>query len=506
MKIEYVSKTDVGKKRGHNEDSHGVYSEENLFFVCDGMGGHAAGDYASQKVVETVIEVMKRYPSSELTELIAEQPSGVPFSGRQLVSMVMLANRRLFKLAIMYPDLRGMGTTFTSVKFEENYVNVVNVGDSRVYRLRNSKLTQLSVDHSWMEEMLQDGELHEKEADKFEQDNVITRAMGTDPKIKVDWKGCQVKKDDIYLLCSDGLNGEIDDNIISEILNNNKNNLKKAADELIRAANDAGGSDNITVILAKATEKVSGAPSMLMDEIITVEPTEENLKKLDSYIDKKFPPKKTRVPQGVQIKKTKFYENPVITGLLIFGLIFGIAVMINKPFSSEPDRDTSLEMRNLGDLAVRTSPSGAQVSLFLEDDLVERKSAPADFLSLDKGVYRVEIEDSGYEKETLNINLKSGDRKVERIVLTPQAELTLTTELSHGFEPSDNIYINGEPWEYYGSPLMVRQVGMIGKKINLNRSKEYTIKVGDSEKTIEIYEEQDKVGLKLKDGNIILER
>jgi len=159
MKLEYTAKTDVGRVRDHNEDSFGVYYEGDLFFVCDGMGGHAAGDYASQKVVETIIGLMRKYPSVDLDQIILKEPAQIPYLGRLLTSMVMLANRRLFRLAVMYPKLRGMGTTISSLLFSEGYVNVVNVGDSRAYRFRDSELSQLSVDHSWVEEMLEDGEI-----------------------------------------------------------------------------------------------------------------------------------------------------------------------------------------------------------------------------------------------------------------------------------------------------------------------------------------------------------
>lgn len=502
MNFKYIAKTDVGKKRDHNEDAYGVYSEQGLLFVCDGMGGHAAGDYASQKVVETIVQLMKAYRSSaDLEEIMLKQPSDVPRLGRVLSTLVMIANRRVFNLAVMYPKLRGMGTTFASVLFDQGYVNVVHVGDSRVYRLRDHKLTQLTTDHSWIEELRQDGEIREQEIGHFREKNVITRALGTNPSTKVDWKGCKLKERDVYLLCTDGLCGEIDDNTITGILNENKDDLDKAASELINAANDAGGSDNITVILVKVQEDIPQHPPVKMNEIITLSLDEEFYAGMDSYIEKNYPLLKTKVPKGVKREKRRLYKNPLIVAVSAVLILFSIVVFIKKPWKAgvAPSDITH------GDILIRTNPAGANVKLYAGGYLVEQKPSPADFLSLEEDKYIIEIEKTGYEKKKLTITVIKGMQKLQNVNLTAHAEIQLSLGISPGFNPTDQVYIDDKLCEYYGKPLTIQRIGVVGKDIRVERGRNYKIKVGDFEKIITVTREQDIVKLKFENGDITIE-
>lgn len=499
MKIEYAVKTDVGKKRDHNEDSYGVYIEKNLFFVCDGMGGAAAGDYASQKVVETILQLMK----ADLKSIILNEPMNVPYSGRLLSTLVMLANRLLFRIAVMYPKLRGMGTTFTSVFFDDGCANVVNVGDSRVYRFRNSKLTQVSVDHSWVEELRQDGEIKTREVRHFHEGNVITRAMGTGPQVKVDWKGCALKEGDIYLLCSDGLTGEIDDNEISKIIRENKVNLNIAASKLINAANDAGGSDNTTVILVKVKEEIPQPSEVRMKEIITLSPTEEIDAALDSYIDKNYKLTKIRVPKGVVREKQKLHKNPVFIAVAAVVILLGVLALIKQPWIERTGADTS--DLTIGDILIRTMPPGAEVKLYRGEDLVKQKISPADFLSLEEAEYKIEVEKSGYEKKWLHVSVYKGKQEVLNISLNPQAKIWIILGILPGFDSGEFIYINDELCKYYGKPLTVQRVGMVGKSISVERGKKHKIKVGNVEQVISVPRGKDTVRVKLEDGAITIE-
>ena len=503
MKIEYAVKTDVGKKRDHNEDSYGVYIEKNLFFVCDGMGGAAAGDYASQKVVETVIQFVKRCSETRLKNILLKQPQNVPYSGRLLSTLVMLANRLLFRIAVMYPKLRGMGTTFTSVFFDDGFANVVNVGDSRVYRFRNSKLTQVSVDHSWVEELRQDGEIKTQEVRHFHEGNVITRAMGTGAQVKVDWKGCALKEGDIYLLCSDGLTGEIDDNEISKIIRENKVNLNIAASKLIDAANDAGGSDNTTVILVKVKEEIPQSSAVKMEEIITLSPTKEVDATLDSYIDKNYKLTKIKVPKGVVREKQKLHKNPVFIAVAAVVILLGVLALIKQPWIERTGADTS--DLTIGDILIRTMPPGAEVKLYKGEELVEQKISPADFLSLEEAEYKIEVEKSGYEKKWLHVSVYKGKQEVLNISLNPQAKIWIILGILPGFDPGEFIYINDELCKYYGKPLTVQRVGMVGKSINVERGKFHKIRVGNVEQVISVTREKDTVKVKLENGAITIE-
>jgi protein phosphatase len=415
--FEYAAKTDIGKKRDHNEDAYGVYPEDGLFFVCDGMGGHAAGDYASQKVVETIILLAEARSFENFSGIVRDEPSEITFYGRILTTMVMLANRRLFRLAVMYPKLRGMGSTFTSVMFDEGYVNIVNVGDSRVYRLRDNSLQQLTVDHSWVEELKQDGEISENEVDNFRENNVITRAIGISPDSKIDWKGSLVQENDVYLLCSDGINGEISDDEITSILNAYGSDLDAAADALITAANNAGGSDNSTVILVRIKNlMLQPDETVAMDNIVTVSTDNLFNAELDRYIDRYFPLNLTEVPKGVEKERTYFYKSPIFIAVMFVLLIFGFMLLINQPWK-ETLSSVQVKQYHKGDILVRTQPAGADVKLYKDDSLVKRKISPADFLSLEVGRYRLEIEKHGYEKRVIGVVVKNKQKIINEKLL-----------------------------------------------------------------------------------------
>lgn len=505
IKFEFVAKTDVGKIRDHNEDAFGIYPEQGLFFVCDGMGGHASGDYASKKTVDTVQNLIRNHVQNKKEDFVLKEPERVTPCGRLLSSFILLTNRLLFRLAVLYPKLRGMGTTFVSVMFEDSYVNIVNVGDSRVYRLRNSELTQLSVDHSWVEELVQDGEINKEEVDSFSERNVITRALGTDAEGKVDWKAIKIKKDDIYLLCSDGLCGEIDDNLIKNTLNDNTENLESAVSELIKAALDAGGSDNVTVILVRIKDEITKEPDDInLNELITISTDQRINNMLDAYIDKKFNLNSIDVPKGVEREKEKFYKNPIFIAIVAIIMIFGVLTIIKSPWISSSSTSSLPQDQTVGDILIRTQPIGATIKLYKDSELIEEKIAPADFLSLEAGAYSIDIVREGYEKKTMEVFSKEGKQELWEVFLTKKAELQLILGINHGFDPNDFIYINDNICKYYGQPLTVQRIGFVGKNISIERGEKHVIKVGDIEREIIIPDNKNNVLITFENGNITI--
>jgi protein phosphatase len=259
MKIRLTGKTDVGLQRELNEDNFGIIEALNLAVVCDGMGGHAAGEIASKSAVDTIIRLHtdSRPPSG--TETAFDLPGDFSSEGKFLTSTVRIANTRIHKNAQSKVGLSGMGTTVVAAIFHHDRISICHVGDSRAYRVKNGVLQQLTEDHSWVNELIAAGQLSRDEAREFPNRNVITRALGVREKVKVDLREEKVNQGDIFLLCSDGLVGCLPDEDILEIVTAGGDDLDKIADDLIAGANSGGGDDNITCALMQVLE--TGEPS-----------------------------------------------------------------------------------------------------------------------------------------------------------------------------------------------------------------------------------------------------
>jgi protein phosphatase len=240
--VEQAGRTDVGRQRSANEDS--LVVDPPLFAVADGMGGAKAGEVASAVAVEAV------EGATESTE----PPEA------QLAGIVREANRRIYDLAVADESRRGMGTTLTLAKLHGDEVSLAHVGDSRAYRLRDGELEQLTRDHSLVAELERSGQITPEAAEHHPQRSIITRALGPEPEVEVDTYTLAARDGDLFMICSDGLTSMISDGEVGSILRS-AGSLDEAADELVRAANQSGGKDNITVILFRLAEEASaGAP------------------------------------------------------------------------------------------------------------------------------------------------------------------------------------------------------------------------------------------------------
>ncbi len=237
--LKTFSVTNIGRKRRMNQDY--VYSSEqpvgrlpNLFVVADGMGGHNAGDYASRTAVETIVEK------------IADSPESDPL--RIFEHAIQAANTRIRELAAAARELEGMGTTVVAACVGEGVLYVANVGDSRLYVVNRSGIRQITRDHSWVEEMVRRGGLGRAEARNHPDKNIITRAVGAEDTVKADFFSVPIEKEDEILMCTDGLTNMLEDEQIRMILGGGRDIVEKAQ-ELVNAANENGGRDNISVIL-----------------------------------------------------------------------------------------------------------------------------------------------------------------------------------------------------------------------------------------------------------------
>lgn len=251
MKITFGALTHKGMKRDHNEDSFLVYPEQGLFAVADGLGGHASGEIASKLACNEVRDFFERTGNDREATWPFKLKHTLSYDENRISTAVQLANASVHERSRSDPRCHGMGTTVVALYFTpEGKAVVAHVGDSRAYRLRDGKLSRLTVDHSLVEEYVRMGKLSQKEAESFPQKNIILRALGQQKKVDVELSTDSPRPGDTYLLCSDGLSGMVDDaNIQQFILDNPK--PEDAVKVLIDAANAAGGHDNITCVLVR---------------------------------------------------------------------------------------------------------------------------------------------------------------------------------------------------------------------------------------------------------------
>jgi PPM family protein phosphatase len=228
--------THTGRKRRHNEDAYVL--QPPLFAIADGMGGARAGEVASSLAAAAL------------------QSGEVDGNGKErVIALIQAANRSVYERSSQDAEVAGMGTTMTVALVEDATVTLGHVGDSRAYVLRDGELEQLTDDHSLVAELVRGGKLSAEEAEHHPQRSVITRALGTDPDVDVDTFTVEAQDGDVFVLCSDGLTDMIGDDEIGEVLAGSRENLKEAAEELVRRANKAGGQDNITVVAFEMTDE-----------------------------------------------------------------------------------------------------------------------------------------------------------------------------------------------------------------------------------------------------------
>ena len=261
-----IGLTDTGKVREHNEDTIACDADIGLLVMADGMGGYNAGEVASGIAVKTITNLVRE--SIEREDLLSDDStSGLSRTSIILRDAIHRANKIIFQTAKTQPQCEGMGTTIVSALFFDNRVSIAHVGDSRAYRVRSNKLEQVTMDHSLLQELVDRGFYSPEEAQRAANKNYVTRALGVEPNVEVEIQEQTVQKGDFYLLCSDGLSDMVEDDDIHLTINTFGDNLDAVAKHLIQLANDNGGRDNVSVVMARVMDPFP-ARKKLFDKIL----------------------------------------------------------------------------------------------------------------------------------------------------------------------------------------------------------------------------------------------
>lgn len=272
LKLKAIGKTDKGLVRSGNEDNLHLDPANHVYVVCDGMGGHQAGEVASMLAVEVVRMAFRRFRTELTGDPQLDLGVELPASTDLLLKSIRLANRAIYSRATDDRALAGMGTTIVAVAFEGHTLTVAHVGDSRAYRLDESQLTPLTTDHSWLTEIQKTQQLSREEASTLVGKNIITRALGVRDFVEVDYQIMKAKTGDIFILCSDGLCGFADDEEIFQVARKHREDISKMADSLVQMANDRGGMDNVTVVVIQVADI---EPSSIAERALSTLPREQ---------------------------------------------------------------------------------------------------------------------------------------------------------------------------------------------------------------------------------------
>jgi protein phosphatase len=402
----------MGRVRKNNEDSFLVDRESRLVVVCDGMGGHSKGEVASALAIETLQRVMKPGAGTVLNAARPPDSALLPEAGG-VAAAVRLAAARIYSVAASEPDHRGMGTTVVVTEFtSDGTVVTANVGDSRAYRFRDGQLSQLTRDHTFLNELLEDKEISADEARTFKQKNVLSRALGTSPAVKVDVRVDAALTGDVYLLCSDGLHGVLDDETMAGLIEANKADLSQMAQTLIDEANARGGPDNITVVLAAVDESPQTAPGQPL--------------KVELPDDEGEFPKRQRALAGVfDLPRRSQRKLPLVVGAVVAVAVAAVLTVILVA-GIHPRRPAA----RFGSLHVKITPEAAARVAEVRLGGMVLRSLSAESLRLDSS-YRVVVTAPGYLPYDGTVSVESSGR-VLAVQLLPGATLELAFQSVEG--------------------------------------------------------------------------
>jgi protein phosphatase len=251
--LQSASLTDPGRVRDHNEDCIESRPDIGLYVLADGMGGYNAGEVASGMATSLISDGLQEVWDLHAIERMGRDEAKA-LSERFIKEQIARANTAIFTTSQNNPECAGMGTTLVVCHFYDNFLTVAHIGDSRLYRLRGEAMEQVTRDHSLLQEQLDSGLITPDEARLSQNKNLVTRALGIDPSVEAEVHVYETQQDDVYLLCSDGLSDMVEDEEIRLTLDTLRSNPNLTVQQLIQAANDHGGRDNISAMLIRVAE------------------------------------------------------------------------------------------------------------------------------------------------------------------------------------------------------------------------------------------------------------
>jgi serine/threonine protein phosphatase PrpC len=254
LRISADAQSDVGRKRKGNEDALCLNDEQRLYVVADGMGGHAAGEVASRVAVDAIAEFVELTGGNQEITWPFGLDETISYEGNRLKTAVRHANTRVIEATRESAEYEGMATTVAAVLVDGDIANLAHVGDSRIYLWNGESIEQLTRDHSWVNEQIENGAISPEQARSHPLRNVVTRALGGRADLVVDIQSRRMAPGDMLLLCSDGLTTMVPDDGIARILRESEGDVARATSALVSEANERGGEDNITVVLLKFEE------------------------------------------------------------------------------------------------------------------------------------------------------------------------------------------------------------------------------------------------------------
>ena len=265
-KLTFVGQTDTGRVREHNEDTIASDVDVGLLVLADGMGGYNAGEVASGIAVKTITNLVREGLAREDLGAL-DRATGLTRPSIVLRDAITRANKIIYQTARSQAECEGMGTTVVAALFYDNKISIAHVGDSRLYRQRGSQISQVTMDHSLLQELVDRGFYSPEEAQRAANKNYVTRALGVEPQVEVEVQEHPVDKGDIFILCSDGLSDMVEDEDIRLTISTFGANLDTVAKQLIQLANENGGRDNVSVVLAQAVEAFPASRGV-MDKLL----------------------------------------------------------------------------------------------------------------------------------------------------------------------------------------------------------------------------------------------